>query len=130
VRRDDPRHEVERERTVADGAVGRRQVERDPLAHEQGVAQLAGRHQPLAAEPLELGHERLGVVAAGPVGREDLVVAVGRQSAGAHPHIVHRAASRGCATAYKIAAPFLYAAAARHRRRVAPSRRTARGAAA
>jgi hypothetical protein len=94
---DDPRHQVEREGPVGDGALGRRQVEGDPLAHEQRVAQLPGRDEPLAAEPLEFGDQRLGVLAAGSVLREDLVVAVRHLTAGAHPHILDHCGHGGCA---------------------------------
>ena len=94
---DDPRHQVEREWPVADSALGGRQVEGDSLAHEQRVTQLPGRNEALAAEPLELRHQRLRVLATGPVLREDLVVAARHLSAGAHPHILdHGGQPEGC----------------------------------
>ena len=73
-RGDDPRDEVERERRGRARAVGGRQLERDPLLHEDRVAQLAGRDEPLRAEALELGDQRVGVRRAGTVRAEHLVV--------------------------------------------------------
>ena len=85
---DDPRHQVERERAVRDGAIGGRQVECDALAHEERIAQLAGRDEPLRTEALELRDQRFGVRAACAMGVEDLVVDVAQLLARAHSHIL------------------------------------------
>ena len=62
-RRDDPRHEVERERAVADRPVGVRagRVERDALLHEDRVAAAAGRGQRLGPERGQRLDQRLRV---------------------------------------------------------------------
>ena len=71
--RDDPRDEVERERPVHHLAVGAGQIEGDPLAHEDRVAQRPGGDEVLGAETVEFGDQRLGVLARDAVGGEDLV---------------------------------------------------------
>jgi hypothetical protein len=71
--RDDPRDEVERKRAVHHLAVGAGQIEGDPLAHEDRVAQRPGGDEVLRAKTLEFGDERLGIRARGAVGGEDLV---------------------------------------------------------
>ena len=55
--------EVERERAVGDRPVVAAQVEGDPLAHEDRVAQRARGDEPVGAEPLELGDERRRMLA-------------------------------------------------------------------
>ena len=70
---DDPRDEVERERPVDHLAVGAGQIEGDPLAHEDRVAQRPGGDEVLGAETVEFGDQRLGVLARDAVGGEDLV---------------------------------------------------------
>jgi hypothetical protein len=87
----DPRHEVERERAVANhaaaGPIGARavvagRVEGDALLDEDRVAAVAGGGQQLGAEAGDLGGERDRVVARPAVGPEDLVEAAGLRAVG------------------------------------------------
>ena len=74
VGREDARDEVERERPVAAlRAVGGGGVEGDALLDEDGVAPLAGRLKPLAAQPGERARERGCLRAGGGRALEELV---------------------------------------------------------
>ena len=59
VGRDDPRHQVQRERAVLDRAGARGAgVERDPLLHEDRVTAAAGLRQGFGSQRLQRRHER------------------------------------------------------------------------
>ena len=75
VDRQDPRHEVERERAVDRAvAVGAADLERDPLAHEDRVAAAPRLDQAVVAERLERGRQRGSVSARRAAAFEHLVV--------------------------------------------------------
>jgi len=87
--RDDPRHEVERERAVADRSVGVRAggIERDALLREDRVASAAGLRERLWPERLQRIDERPGVGARRPVRLEHLVVEpLAHAEHARHPH--------------------------------------------